>query len=115
MRPVGIGETLRRSLAKLVMRASRDQTKTACGNLQLYSGLEAGIEGATHTVGQRRLDRLRERSRKEEAGSVEGGEDTVSVDGLLINLSIETAGTEEEAADKLKAALGMEVKDKGEG
>ena len=45
--PVGIGETLRRALAKLVMRAAGDQAKTACGNLQLCAGLEAGIEGAT--------------------------------------------------------------------
>ena len=50
--PVGKGETLRRDLAKLVIMASGDQTKTACGNLQLCAGLKAGIEGATHTVGQ---------------------------------------------------------------
>ena len=37
--PVGIGETLRRSWAKLVMRAARYQAKIACVNLQLYAGL----------------------------------------------------------------------------
>ena len=58
---MGIGETLRRALDKLVMRAADDQTKTACGNLQLCAGLEAGIEGATHAVGQQRLERLRSR------------------------------------------------------
>ena len=42
--PVGIGETLRRALDKLVVRAAGDQAKTACGNLQLCAGLEAGIE-----------------------------------------------------------------------
>ena len=31
--PVGIGETLRRALTKLVMKAAGDQAKTACGNL----------------------------------------------------------------------------------
>ena len=41
--PVGIGETLRQSLAKLIMRASGDQVKMACGNLQLCAGLKAGI------------------------------------------------------------------------
>ena len=41
IRPVGIGETLHRALAKLVMRAAGDQAKTACGNLQLCTGLEA--------------------------------------------------------------------------
>ena len=45
MRPVGIGETLRGSLAKLVMRAAGEQANTACENLQLYAGLETGIEG----------------------------------------------------------------------
>ena len=53
--PVGIGETLFRDLAKLVMRAARDQSKIPCDNLQLCAGLKVGIEGATHTVGQRRL------------------------------------------------------------
>ena len=57
--PVGIGGTLRRALAKLVMRAARDQAKMAYGNLQLCAGLEACIEGATHTIGQRRLARVR--------------------------------------------------------
>ena len=63
--PVGIGGTLRQALAKLVMRAAGDQAKTACGNLQLCAGLEVGIEGATHAVGQQRLERVKQR-RKEE-------------------------------------------------
>ena len=56
--PMGIGETIRRALAKLVMRAAGDQAKTACGNLQLCAGLEAGIEGATHAICQRRVERV---------------------------------------------------------
>ena len=59
--PVGIGEMLRQPLAKFVTRAAGYQAKTACGNLQLCAGLKAGIEGATHAVGQRRLERVRER------------------------------------------------------
>ena len=51
VRPVVIGETLRQALAKIVMRAAGDQSKTACGNLQLCAGLEAGIEIARNTVG----------------------------------------------------------------
>ena len=35
VRPVGIGETLRRALDKLITRATGDQEKTACGNMQL--------------------------------------------------------------------------------
>ena len=57
VRPVGIGETLHWDLAKLIMRAARDQAKTACGNLQLCAGLDAGTEAATHAVGKRRLGR----------------------------------------------------------
>ena len=67
---MGIGETLRRALAKLVMRAAGDQAKTACGNLQLYAGLKAGIEGANHAVGQRRVESVRAR-RGEEEGEAE--------------------------------------------
>ena len=66
MLPVGIGETLRRALAKLVMRAAGDQAKTECGNLQMCAGLEDGIEGATHAVGQRRVERVKARIIEEE-------------------------------------------------
>ena len=66
VRSVGIGETLRRALAKLVMRVARNQAQTECGNLQLCASLEAGIEGNTHAVGQQRLDRVRGRCSEEE-------------------------------------------------
>ena len=66
VRPVGIGETLHQALDKLVMKAAGDQAKTVCGNLQICAGLKAGIEGATHAVGQRGLDRVRVRRSKEE-------------------------------------------------
>ena len=42
---VGIGETLRQALAKLVMREAGDQEKTACGNLQLCAGVKVAVEG----------------------------------------------------------------------
>ena len=67
VRPVGIEETLRQALAKIVMRLVGDQAKIARGNLQLCAGLEVGIEGATHAVGQRKLYRMRARQREEEA------------------------------------------------
>ena len=53
VRPVGIGETLRRALDKLVMREAGYQANTVFGNLQLFTGLEASIEGSNHAVGQR--------------------------------------------------------------
>ena len=71
--PVGIGETLCRTLAKLLMKAAGDQEKTVCGNLQLCAGLKASIEGATHAVGQWRLAKVWERRgyEEEEEGAVE--------------------------------------------
>ena len=70
-----IGVTLRRSLVKLVMRAAEYQAKTVCGNLQLCTGLEAGIEGARHAVGQRILLKERQRRIKEEARITEDEEE----------------------------------------
>ena len=55
VRPVGIGETLRQALAKILMRAAEDQANTVCGNLRLCVGLEVSIKGATRSIGQRRL------------------------------------------------------------
>ena len=112
VRPVGIGEMLRRVLAKLVMRAAGDQARTAYGYIQLYAGIDAGIEGATHVVVQRRLERVRGRLREEEEAE-ESEEEEEESRGVLVGtkkLTIETAGTEEETADGLDVALGMEVK-----
>ena len=110
---MGIGETLRRAFAKLVMRAAGDQAKTACGNLELYSGLDTGIEGATHAVGQRILARLQER--REEAMKAEEAEEeeeqSERIEARLTNLNIETAATKEEAVEGLAAALNMEVEE----
>ena len=113
VRPMGIGETLCQALAKVVMRAAKEQAKTACGNLQLCAGLEAGIEGATHNVGQQRQARLRER--REDAEEVKFAEEEEEESGGnaagLHNLNIETAATEEEEAEGLAAALGIEVEE----
>ena len=56
--PLGIVETLYQALDKFFMRAAGEQSKTACGDLQLCVGLEASIKGSTHAVGKRRLDRV---------------------------------------------------------
>jgi hypothetical protein len=50
VRPLGIGETLRRCIAKCVLRVSGEDAKATCGSIQLCAGLEAGIEGAMHGV-----------------------------------------------------------------
>ena len=102
VRHVGIGETLCWALAKLVMRAAGYQGKTVCGNLQLCIGLEAGIEVATHAVGQRRIERVGARWRVEkEAESSNKEEESGNVAEVLGNLRIYMAVTEEEAAEQL--------------
>ena len=110
---MGIWETLCRTLAKIVMGAAGNQAKTVCGNLQICVGLEAGIEGATHAVGQQRLARVRER--REEAVEAEEAEEeedqNEGIEARLTNLNTETAVTEEEAEEGLAAALNMEVKE----
>ena len=50
IRPVGIGETWRRLLAKCLLRVSGQEAKTACGTDQLAGGVEAGIEGDIHAA-----------------------------------------------------------------
>eukprot|EP00957_Ditylum_brightwellii_P166254 12656898-Ditylum_brightwellii.AAC.1 len=45
-RPVVISEIFCQLIAKLVIRATRDNAKLACSNLQLCAGTEARIKGA---------------------------------------------------------------------
>ena len=57
VRPVGIGEVLRRLIAKCVLVECADDAKAACGSTNLCAGLEAGIEGALHAVDARARER----------------------------------------------------------
>ena len=50
IRPVGVGETWRRMMAKCLLRVAGPEAKAACGTTQLAGGMEAGIEGAIHTM-----------------------------------------------------------------
>ena len=126
MHPVGIGETLRRAITRTVMKTERDQAKTARGSLQLCAGLEAGIEGDTHAVAQRRWDRteptlgkrleeaLKEDKYGEEANNgrgvnleAVGGEVEVTDPPAAGNATDEGEG---EASDKLRTTMeAMEV------
>ena len=72
------------------MRAAGYQEKTACGNLQWFAGLEFGIEGATHTVGKRRLAMVQERREDAEEAEV-AEEEEVQSGGIaagLLNINI---------------------------
>ena len=79
VRPAGIGETLRRSIAKLVMRAAGYQAKMTYKILQLCAGLEASIKGETHAMVQKWQERiataLEERAEVESEEGITAGED----------------------------------------
>ena len=49
-RPVGIGETWRRLLAKCLLWVTGQEAKAACGTEQLAGGAETGTEGAIHAM-----------------------------------------------------------------
>ena len=50
VRPLGIGEIFRRAIAKCALKICGEDAKAACGSTNLCAGLEAGIEGAVHSV-----------------------------------------------------------------
>ena len=84
------------------MREDGDQAKMACDNLQLRAGLEDGIEGETHAVGQQRHDRESQIRRKEEV-RIPGVVEDEDKEAGSERLTVETEVTEEEAAEILKA------------
>ena len=50
IRPVGIGETWLRLLAKCLLRVTGQEAKAACGTEQLAGGVEAGIKGSIYAM-----------------------------------------------------------------
>ena len=50
VRPIGVGETWRRLIAKTTLLLAGSEAKELCGIQQLCAGLEAGIEGGIHAI-----------------------------------------------------------------
>ena len=50
LRPIGVGEVLRRIAGKVVMKVMKKDIKKAAGCLQLCAGQEAGCEAAIHAM-----------------------------------------------------------------
>lgn len=50
VRPIGIGEVLRRFIAKAIIRVVRKDIQAAAGPLQVCAGQEAGAEAAIHAM-----------------------------------------------------------------
>ena len=48
VRPIGIGDITRRLVCKILLIVTGKEATRACGTDQLYSGLEARIEGGIH-------------------------------------------------------------------
>ena len=49
LRPVGVGEMLRRIIGKAIMEVTGSDVQKAVGALQLCAGHPAGVEAATYT------------------------------------------------------------------
>ena len=52
VRPIGIGEVLRRIIGKAVISTIKPEIMKSAGSLQLCAGQEAGCEAATHAMNQ---------------------------------------------------------------
>ena len=50
LRPIGVGEVLRRISGKVAMMISKQDVIKAVGSLQVCAGQEAGAEAAIHAV-----------------------------------------------------------------
>ena len=50
MRPIGIGDTARRIIAKATLTVVKDDIMDAAGGLQMCAGQIAGCEAAAHSV-----------------------------------------------------------------
>ena len=50
VRPIGVGEVLRRIIGRCVMNVLRDDVQKAAGNLQVCAGQQAGAEAAIHAM-----------------------------------------------------------------
>ena len=50
VRPIGIGDTARRIVAKAILNITRQNVQEAAGSIQLCAGQIAGIEAAVHAV-----------------------------------------------------------------
>ena len=53
---MGIGDIFKWAIAKCALKVCGEDAKGDCGSANLCAGLEAGIEGALHSVTRRAAD-----------------------------------------------------------
>lgn len=50
LRPIRIGDSLKRLISKCVFSVTQEEEKDICGTSQLFSEVDCGIEGAVHSA-----------------------------------------------------------------
>ena len=50
LRPIGIGETLRRIIGKMVAKVLKEEVTDSVGSLQVSAGQDVGCEAAIHAL-----------------------------------------------------------------
>ena len=50
VRPIGVGEVIRRIIGKCVTKVTKQDIVDACGSLQVCAGLTSGGEAAIHSI-----------------------------------------------------------------
>ena len=58
LRPVGVGEILRRIVGKAIMNVTAEEVQSAVGALQLCAGQPAGVEAAIHGMREPRFEMI---------------------------------------------------------
>ena len=56
VRPIGLGEILRRVISKAIVQVAKPDIEEACGFVQKCSGMPAGIEAAVHAMQEIYID-----------------------------------------------------------
>ena len=56
VRPIGVGEILRRVISKAILQVAKPDIEEACGFVQKCSGMPAGIEAAVHAMQEIYMD-----------------------------------------------------------
>ena len=94
VRPLGIGESYQRCIAKGALADSEMYAKAACGSAQLCAGLEAGIEGAIYALRIRANVNNSMQCGTEDDQAWEAERDTLEVEG--VNAAATDGGDAEE-------------------